>query len=343
MSESDAKQRPRTAAENTGVLAEATVSEAAKKAPKWLKPYLEKLAPVVGFAAKMLNIMGPYFSKAWALGEKAYAAIEPYGPKELAPMFFGVILMLFGGYFMTLIACIEAYRISGWEATQEALKVLYSDYCRVKEASDKDDLVDDDGDGVADVLQISKNELVTRKLKVFAKSTNPEEVSKALGSIYTGVIAMMATLKMQFARTVALGVAIGDVFSRVSIKFLHAPLAAVIPKDYHRWIDVVIRYICKSAGISIAWTLQRILSAFHSALRGAQMFTDSFAVYTGKRGYTKLSEGYWDEAFSAVVAAIGLYLQLTTGFSLPWILALPLFPFLFVEKMLALMVVYDAY
>ena len=39
--------------------------------------------------------------------------------------------MLFGGYFMTIIACVEAYRITGWQHTRDCLIILWEDYKRV--------------------------------------------------------------------------------------------------------------------------------------------------------------------------------------------------------------------
>lgn len=58
----------------------------------------------------------------------------------------------------------------------------------MKEASDKDDLIDDNNDGIADVLQINKRELATRKVKLAIKSCNPDVISEALFGLNTGML-----------------------------------------------------------------------------------------------------------------------------------------------------------
>lgn len=332
----------RSAQESQASLARGVVEEAASRAPEWLKPVLLALAPVAGMAAKGVNLAGPYVAKAYNHAIVLYRRAEPYHPNLVLPMIIGLVMMLFGGYLMTLIAVIEAYRICGWEQTQLHLHALYDDYLKVKEESDKDDKEDADGDGVADVLQISEKELVTRKIKLFFKACNPLVLTSALSGIYSGFVAVLATLQMQFARTLSLGVAIGEVLSQKGYKFLYPLGLKIVPDGYHKWIPVVINYFFKLVGVTIAMFLQRILAAFHSAVRGAQIFTQAFAVYTAQLGYHKLSEGYWDEAFAVLCAMFGLYLQISTGFEMPWFLSVFLFPFLFVERILGLFVAYKA-
>ena len=38
-----------------------------------------------------------------------------------------------------------------------------------------------------------------------------------------------------------------------------------------KWLPVVVKWLCKAVGIVVAWTVQRILSAAHSAMRGGFM------------------------------------------------------------------------
>jgi hypothetical protein len=57
------------------------------------------------------------------LCQEAWKKLEPYHPEELLPALLGLILVFYGGTFMTIIAAVEAYRIIGWANTEEALKV----------------------------------------------------------------------------------------------------------------------------------------------------------------------------------------------------------------------------
>ena len=38
-----------------------------------------------------------------------------------------------------------------------------------------------------------------------------------------------------------------------------------------KWLPVVVNWLCKTVGMMVAWTVQRILSAAHSAMRGGFM------------------------------------------------------------------------
>jgi hypothetical protein len=92
-------------------------------------------------------------------------------------MLVGLVMIFYGGTFMTLIACVEAYRMFGWADTQSSLRLLISNYQRAVEANRKDDAVDSDRDGVADTQQMSTQDLATRKLKLLLKSTDPQQAS----------------------------------------------------------------------------------------------------------------------------------------------------------------------
>jgi len=208
----------------------------------------------------------------------------------------------------------------------------------LKKASDADDARDDDNDGIPDVQQIPSQDLITRKLKIFLTNCSPQKLQEALSGIYAGLVSVLATLRLQFARTITLGSTIGEVIASPAIKYGHPIIAAMVPSDYHKWIDVILTYIARSIGVSIAWTLSRIVATVHSAMRGSQVFCESFARWTGKRGYMLLSNGYWDEVFICVCAVLGFYIQIKSWFSLPWILYLPLFPVVITERILTYLV-----
>jgi len=175
-------------------------------------------------------------------------------------------------------------------------------------------------------------------LKLFLISCSPTKLQEALSGIYTGLVGVLATLRLQFARTITLGSTIGEVIAPPAIKFLHPIIAAIIPKDYHKWIDVILSYAARSIGVTIAWTLHRIVSTVHSAMRGSQAFCAAFARWTEKRGWTMLANGYWDEVFVAICAVLGFYVQIRSWFTLPWLLYIPLFPIVFTERVLTYLV-----
>ena len=104
-------------------------------------------------------------------------------------------------------------------------------------------------------------------------------------------------------------------------------------QDYHKWIVPGITYVCKSVAISIAWTIQRVISAFHSAIRGGQLAGKGVLQYLNKYGFIDFNDDdtYLDEAVGYGLAALGLLFQVSMGFKLPFPLNLILLPFTMTE------------
>jgi len=251
--------------------------------------------------------------------------------------------MLFGGEFMLLIACAEGYRICGWETTYTCLQGLYNDYVVLAKADAKDDKVDADGDGIPDVLEITEKDLITRKVKLFMRSSDPMQISECLSGIYQGWVAVAAVLRLEFARYVALGVAIGEVISSPALKLLHPVLVKLVPADYEKWVEFSISYSCKCIGVWVALFLARIITAFHSALRGAHLFAKSLAIYASRYGFPHLMQPFVDDALAGVIAVFGVWWQLKSFFTLPYLLKLPLLPAIIGEDFLSMWLAYDAH
>lgn len=126
--------------------------------------------------------------------------LEPYKLEVLIPTLVGLIMCFFGGTFVTIIAAVEAYRLVGWKTTENCCRLLWEDYKKLEAANSADDSKDDDNDGIPDVLQISNEELLKRKLLLFLRTVDPKRITDAIGGINAGFLAVAATLKMQFAK-----------------------------------------------------------------------------------------------------------------------------------------------
>lgn len=307
---------------------QAAADEVSKFLPASVSKYVKAVGPYIDIAGHYLNLWYPIFVNLWNRAVLIWRKIEEYHPEEYAPMIMGLILAFLGGNFIALIAAIEAFKMCGWETTKRCLHLLYEDYMVVKAASDKDDLVDDNNDGIADVLQINKRELATRKIKLVIKSCNPDNISEALFGLNTAFLGVVATLRAEFAYTITLGATIGTIIAKVVFSVAFPILRQVVPEDYQKWIGPVIRYICRGFGITIAWWLQTLSSSMHSALRGGEQFTKGLVLFLARNNYSvTVSEG--SHLFAAVmyfVALVGFYWQISHSFSLPFPLNILLFP-----------------
>mmetsp|Transcript_48677 Transcript_48677/g.136934 ORF Transcript_48677/g.136934 Transcript_48677/m.136934 type:complete len:399 (+) Transcript_48677:851-2047(+) len=305
---------------------------ASEKAPPAMVKYLEMAAPVVAFVVVAFETALPLIAKALA----GFDWFINTCPLDLLYAIFGFIICFFGGMYPTTIAAMEAWQQSGGETAKENMKVLYNEAKKVAEESAKDDAKDDDRDGVADVNQLDGKELLKRKAHLALVSCDPDTVNGAIQGIYTGWMGVLVVLKVEFAKTIALGVAIGH--------FINKPLTTVAQpvlvyamrdhKDYHKWIPTIISYICKSIAISIAWYVQRIISAFHSAIRGGLMCSRGVLAELNKRGIIEFDEdeSYIDEVIGWTLAALGFYFQFTQNFTVPFPLNFVLLPFSMVES-----------
>lgn len=294
-------------------------------APSAMQPYIEKFEPVLAALIWVLMKIVPIYLYVFDKLEE----LSSYVPADLLTAIIGFIVCFFGGMFPTVIAAAEAWNIAGGEYAQKSLRIMYEQFKVVRVANKKDDKKDDDGDGIADVDQIEGDELMKRKMHLFATTIQPKTTQDALGGVYTGWIGVIATLKLQFAKVIALGAAIGKLLTKPAEIVFVPIMIRLMPEDYHPWIEVIIGTVCKSVAIAFAWTIQRVISAFHSAIRGGLMFARGFLRYANTRGWIKLHEddSMLDEYAGWAMAALGFYFQFKLRFTLPWILSIVLWPF----------------
>lgn len=309
---------------------------AADNAPEKFKTYIVKATPFVARGAELSEILAIHVYELYIKALAFWKSLEPYKPDLLIPSFAGLIMCFFGGSFLTLIAAVEAFKMCGYESTMRCVNNLIDDMKKVAEASKKDDDEDADGDGVADILQISSQELIKRKTLLFLKVVDPRRVTDALTGINAGVMAVVATLKLQFAMTITLGNSIATQVQAPADKYLVPMLEKLLPEEYRKWAQPLVSYSIKSAAISIAWTIQRIISAFHSAMRGGLMFSRNILHYLSVMKYVQIDHEttYLDEMIGYALAAVGLIFQLSFGFGLPFPLNIILFPFSVLEYLL---------
>jgi hypothetical protein len=190
-------------------------------------PLVEAAGLLVVQLSALFNRVAPLVVQKTMLLMVYWKQLEPYHPEYVSTILLGLLLLYFGGTFMTVVAAVEAYRISSWEQTLTQLRVLTTNFAKALEASAEDDLVDDDKDGVADVKQIGSKELIERKIKLFIKTVDPMQVMQAFGQLYTGFLAVVATLRIKFAAAITLGTSLGDALYSSVAPFAVPPLKYV--------------------------------------------------------------------------------------------------------------------
>ena len=208
---------------------------AADKIPnETAKKYFLAVIPYLVYVTLLFEEAMPYMKKAVHIWREQSAKLEPYKLHLLIPSMFGLIMCFFGGEFMTVIAATEAYRQVGYQLTFNSIQQLIDDWKTFDVADKKDDKVDADKDGIADVLEISPEQLIMRKTLLFLRVVDPKKVTTAFGGIQSGVLAVIATLKLQFAKAITLGSAIAEIVEVPAHKFITPVIKSILPDYYGR-------------------------------------------------------------------------------------------------------------
>lgn len=305
------------------------ILELAEKAPPKIKPYVVKAAPFIAKLMVLCVLAAPHVSKAIATVDKYVQML----PMHIFRAIIGFMVCFFGGVFPLTIAACEAWKMCGGDEAWTSFKEIRGEFQKALEESHKDDVKDEDGDGKADVSDLTGQELIIRKTKLVLKVVNPELVSVKMGCIYTGWVGVVATLKIQFAKTIALGAAIGDRLYGPAKQYAEPHLMAMVPEEYQKWVPCGLKWTCKAVACYIAWWVQRIISAFHSAIRGGLMCGKELVDFAHEKGWiaTKNEDTYLDEIVGWGLAALGFFTQFMLGFSVPFPFNFLMWPMYIVE------------
>jgi hypothetical protein len=303
---------------------------ATNNSPPALARLLLQFAPVIRILMAILSVVAPIYLKAFQL----LHAIIKVMPWDLVQALVGLGLCFFGGKYCASIAAAEAFYLTGWARTRGALGQIYTEVVLVVDANEKDDKKDDDGDGVADVKQLGAQALVLRKCKMAASAVkDPERLSEAIAGIYTGWIAVQGTLRIEFAKTITLGVSMAQCVEYPVLKYVLPIVTPLAPKEVQHWGPTAVSAATKAAAVWFAWTLQVYVSAVQSAMRGGLLFSRGLMAYANKTGRLQLraDDSLVDEFVGYFIAALGFYVQWNLGFDLPFPFNLIMFPFTMIE------------
>jgi len=300
------------------------IETVASNAPPKIRPYVMSAAPFIAAVIVGIQVSMPFVMKAIATVTKLVNAM----PDKIFWATIGFLMCFFGGTFPATIAAAEAWQLCGGAEAIQNVKELWQQATKAHEANEADDDRDDDNDGVKDVDQISGKELVARKASLIMKTIDPVACNAALSQLYIGWIAVVAVLKIKFAKTVTLGEAIGGQLYNTASHLFEPMLTSLTPEDYKSWTPIVLKWACKVVAISLAWWIQRLISAFHSAVRGGLMFGRYVVNYAHEKGYLAGTDQdtYIDEMLGWVIAFCGFAFQFMMGFRLPFVLSVFLLP-----------------
>lgn len=275
---------------------------------------------------------------------KALYVVYTYLPMTILQMIFGITLCFFGGCYLMVLAAVEAFRNMGGQRFIDDMTVLWEQGNLVADASKKDDEVDADKNGVADVQEMSQNDYFNHKAKVaMIAVTEPQRLQMAVGNLWAAYMSVLAVLRLQFAQTIAIALGIAEMLELPIVRFVGPYLAYAMGPELNHWVHTIISTTVKITAMAVAWYMQTVISAFYSAIRGGKLFATALFQFFTDRGWLEKfpdslvkkpfnpDESYLDEAIGYPLAAIGFYVQYTYDFGLHFPLNLILFPLTCIE------------
>lgn len=245
-------------------------------------------------------------------------------PIACVQLIIGLIMCFFGGVYPTVFAAIQAAEHGGLATIKKALIDLSEEVIVIIEENKKDNEVDADGDGKSDVDQISSQEFLRRKVSLVLRKMNPQKVNDAIASLYRIWLSVLAVLTIEFARTIALALTIGDFIKKFMNRWVAPTIEKATPTEYKKWVPILVDWMCKGIGVSLAWRIQTVISAATSAMAGGLIISRAILLIVAKG--KDHNDTRVDEAASYIFAGAGFYFQYYVGFRAPFPLNLFLWP-----------------
>jgi len=296
------------------------IKGASEHMPEGVKNAMHALAPVADAIHRGFVFLWPYMVAGYVKGKAVYDKMPEYS----CVMIYGLIVAFCGAHFAALVAVVEAFKQTGaFKKIGACLVDLYESFKKLQAENAKDNSKDEDGDGVSDVDELSNGELFLRKCSLVMRTVDPNKVNKALGGLYSGFLAAVMVVQFEFAKTVTLGASLGD-FMEKSLDILLDPLLKeILPEGYMPWVDLLEKYVCRSIGVFIAWSIQFYNSLLHCAVAGSLIFARALVPFLNQRDIIhveNLEDTYLDEIIGWCLAVVSIMIQAAFGFKL-------LFPF----------------
>jgi len=284
-----------------------------------LEQVKQKMSPI---ASSVITSANNKFKQAAPYLEKLYSTAKNLNEKhhlsEWSTAFFGFVLVFAGGYFLTVVAIIEAVNLVGLDKIKAHVDKLYRTYTTARDAALKDqaespkkaasttstdsvsaaspetnnspamakgkDMI---AASIKPITAWAQNEDNQRLILVVLKSTNPEEVLETVASLYGIILTVYATLNNWMAQCITLGSALGTMLYEPVLNHLKPKMEEKLPKELHKNINTYVRFGCQFIGVYLAFSIRTTIATVQCSLRGAHMLVVNGQATAVRLGYLK--------------------------------------------------------
>ena len=185
----------------------------------------------------------------------------------------GLIYCFAGGYYPTLFSSLQAAEHCGWRVMIHAIDDLTEEAIKVINATT---------DLSSEIPE--RRDLFIKHTNIVLKTVDPMKINQAASALYTTWLGVSAVLEKEYARVINLSMTLAGYLERIAQFLLQPPIKFCISEEYHRWVPVVIGWVCKGVAMNVGWRVQRVLTASTSAMVGGVMFARAILRMLSKRG-----------------------------------------------------------
>lgn len=288
------------------------------------------------------------------LARTAHQQYQLHAPKVLAiwaehgdklPMLIAVPMLLFGVHFALCILAYRAVQLLCRRPLAAAYAALDESYAAAWAKVKQDGaVVGGTGAHVTECVGAIVGAVVEdpaaqkTDLQVMLKCVDPDKAVAALGCLWAGLAAVLATLWSAPLRAVLVGAHLttqlqAEQFVAKALAKAVPALEADIPQG--PWVQFGFRAVAFVAAFLFAYLLTGVSLAVSCALDGSRVVTEVLVAVAQQKGWMDEQKAK-EQAFLVVygVAALGLFSQLLVFDAVPWYLSIFFLPGLVAESVL---------
>ena len=179
----------------------------------------------------------------------------------------------------------------------------------------------------------------------------PGRINAAIASVWAALLAVLATLRLEFAASTAIALGIVDMIKFPMLRLSTPGMLALLGPTLKHWCEPLIEFGLAFIAIIFGWWAKAMLAALYAAVRGGRLFAQGFfglIVDQARKGVQICpglvnkdfdpNESVLDEIVGFIIAAQGFMFQFTQGYVLPFPFNILLLPLSIVEWILRLQV-----
>jgi hypothetical protein len=236
-------------------------------------------------AERLLSAAHPWLQRLEQRGQELRRLLSPYYSDDWKEAALSLVLLFCGNQLAMTLACWEAFQVAGSRHISRSWQELRQSFEEAKSTMDKDKEVTtafgavalrrSPGEmlleGLREVAAAKTDEercLARRKVFIVIRCIDPSKILDASLGFWTGVVAVLATLRQRFVYCVNVGAQVGHQVADSIMPSVQQRLHQLYP-EHRQWVDFGLRAAVSGSSVVASWLLLQFVTTFNAAFKGA--------------------------------------------------------------------------